>query len=140
LARGRVYGRADCYLAELLRVSLEERTDAELHPERENVSSHTNLRRKKIKRTETGPRFESKNPGAGSNSTHVARSRKKWKRRAARTERRTGKTFYKYHGTIRRRPGGVVMPAGWSVPTLSALQWTGPFEDCVARIWQWVWV
>ncbi len=68
------------------------------------MSNHTNTRRKRTKRTETGPRFESKNPGAGSNSTHVARGRKKWKRFAVRTERRTGKTSWKYHGAQRQRP------------------------------------
>lgn len=52
-------------------------------------------------RTEHGPRYESKNPGSGSNSTHVARSRRRWKRIANRTERRTGQTskaFYAWQG------------------------------------------
>ncbi len=56
------------------------------------MSNRTNPRRKGGKRTETGPRYENQNPGHGCNATHVARSRKKWKRRAARSERRTGKT------------------------------------------------
>ncbi len=56
------------------------------------MSNHKNHRRLEEHRTEHGPRFESKNPGAGSNSTHVARSRRKWKRRAVRSERRTGET------------------------------------------------
>lgn len=68
------------------------------------MSNKTNLRRKKTKRTETGPRYENRNPGAGSNSTHVARSRKKWKRRASRTERRTGVTTKKFNGQRRVRP------------------------------------
>jgi hypothetical protein len=71
---------------------------------RGTMSNRTNPRRKKSKRTETGPRFENPNPGAGCNATHVARSRKKWKRVGARTERRTGKTTKKYWGTTRRRP------------------------------------
>lgn len=58
----------------------------------------------KKKRTETGPRWESKNPGEGCNSTHVARSRKKWKRRAARSERRTGNVSSKVHGRHGRKP------------------------------------
>jgi hypothetical protein len=63
------------------------------------MSNKTNPRRQRGKRTETGPRYESHNPGEGCNSTHVARSRKKWKRRASRTERRNGvmspKVFFK---------------------------------------------
>lgn len=58
----------------------------------------------KEKRTETGPRWESKNPGAGCNATHVARSRRRWKRLAARTERRTGETSPKFRGQTRVRP------------------------------------
>lgn len=61
------------------------------------MSNRTNPRRKKTKRTETGPRFENANPGAGCNATHVARARKKWKRVAARSERRTGRTTPKAH-------------------------------------------
>lgn len=54
------------------------------------MSNHDNKRRDEEKRTENGPRWESNNPGKGSNSTHVARSRKKWKKRARRKERREG--------------------------------------------------
>lgn len=68
------------------------------------MSNRTNARRGDRRRTETGPSYESKNPGAGCNSTHVARSRRKWKRRAARSERRTGKTTPKFYGPTRRRP------------------------------------
>jgi hypothetical protein len=68
------------------------------------MSNKPNHRRDEPRRTETGPRWESKDPGAGSNATHVARSRKKWKRRAARTERRTGVTTRKFNGTRRARP------------------------------------
>lgn len=52
------------------------------------MSNRDNHRRGESRRTETGPRFENLNPGAGCNSTHVARSRAKWKRRNARKERR----------------------------------------------------
>lgn len=55
------------------------------------MSNKTNYRRKKGKRTETGPRYENANPGAGCNSTHVARARKKRKRFKARKGRRTVK-------------------------------------------------
>ena len=59
-------------------------------PDREGeMSNRTNYRRGEARRTENGPRYESKNPGAGSNSTHVARARRKWKRSRARAERRT---------------------------------------------------
>lgn len=51
------------------------------------MSNKTNHRGVGKKRTETGPRYESKNPGAGSNSTHVARSRKKWKTTTERAKR-----------------------------------------------------
>lgn len=52
------------------------------------MSNHNNPRRGETKRTETGPRWENPNPGKGSNSTHVARSRKKWKRIISRKKRR----------------------------------------------------
>lgn len=55
------------------------------------MSNKTNPRRVGAKRAETGPRWESKDPGAGCNATHVARSRAKWQRRAARSLRRNGK-------------------------------------------------
>lgn len=54
------------------------------------------------KRTETGPRWESHNPGKGCNSTHVARSRRAWKRIKNRTLRRTGKQCPTFRG--RGRP------------------------------------
>ena len=66
------------------------------------MSNRTNPRRKRAKRTEHGPRWENANPGAGSNATHVARSRRTWKRVANRTERRTGKTSPKFVGKRRR--------------------------------------
>jgi len=47
---------------------------------------------------DNGPRWESHTPSAGCNSTHVARSRKNWKRRRARAERRAGSqgSYYLY--------------------------------------------
>jgi hypothetical protein len=66
------------------------------------MSNRTNHRRTGAKRTEHGPRWEDANPGAGSNATHVARSRRKWKRVANRSERRTGKTSPKFAGKGRR--------------------------------------
>ena len=54
------------------------------------MSNKPNYRRNEPRRTETGPRYESKNPGKGCNSTHVARGRKKYKRRLRRAERRKG--------------------------------------------------
>lgn len=53
------------------------------------MSNHDNPRRKEKKRTENGPRRESKNPGKGSNSTNVARARKSWKKLKSRKDRRT---------------------------------------------------
>lgn len=58
------------------------------------MSNHDNPRREEKKRTETGPRWESKNPGKGSNSTNVARARKSWKKLKSREDRRT--TMHKH--------------------------------------------
>lgn len=55
------------------------------------MSNHTNARRGDQRRTEHGPRWENPNPGKGSNATHVARARRKWKARARRALRREGK-------------------------------------------------
>ena len=68
------------------------------------MSTHPNHRRSEKRRQDHGPAYESHTPAAGANSTHVARSRKKWKRRAARSERRTGTTTPKYNGQQRKRP------------------------------------
>jgi len=68
------------------------------------MSNKPNHRRQEQRRTETGPRWESSNPGDGANATHVARARTKWKRRAARTERRAGVTTKKFNGARRTRP------------------------------------
>lgn len=53
------------------------------------MSNHKNHRRGEDRRSETGPRYESHDPGKGCNSTHVARSRSKWNRRFHRAQRRT---------------------------------------------------
>ena len=52
------------------------------------MSNHDNPRRGDKKRTETGPRWESHNPGKGCNSTHVARARKGWKKILRRKKKR----------------------------------------------------
>lgn len=54
------------------------------------MSNHDNHHRAEERRSEHGPRWENHDPGRGCNSTHVARSRAKWKRRARRQERREG--------------------------------------------------
>ena len=56
------------------------------------MSQRINNRLGGKRRQDNGPTYESHTPNAGSNSGHVARSRKSWKRVAARSERRTGKT------------------------------------------------
>ena len=53
--------------------------------------SKINHQRGHAPKQDNGPGYESHTPAAGCNSTHVARSRAKWKRRHARQERRTGK-------------------------------------------------
>jgi hypothetical protein len=52
------------------------------------MSNHVNHRRGEKRRSEHGPRWENHDPGKGCNSTHVAKSRKKWKKRKRRAERR----------------------------------------------------
>jgi len=52
------------------------------------MSNHDNAKRGEKKRTEHGPKWE----GGGSDNSCVARARKKYKKRAARQLRRTGKT------------------------------------------------
>jgi hypothetical protein len=69
------------------------------------MSQRTNRRRGPGRRQDSGPRWESRTPGGGCNSTHVARSRKKWKRRAAKAFRRTGGESYGgYRGHRRPNP------------------------------------
>lgn len=64
------------------------------------MATHPNHRRGEDRRTDNGPRYEH----GGSDNSAVARARKKWKRRAARSERRTGKTTAKWDGPKRVRP------------------------------------
>lgn len=54
------------------------------------MSKKPNPRRNEPSKQDNGPGYESRTPAAGCNSTHVARSRSKWKRCANRVERRTG--------------------------------------------------
>jgi hypothetical protein len=71
------------------------------------LSNKKNPRRdgaKNEKRTENGPRYENANPGAGCNSTHVAKSRSKWKKRRTRSLRRNGETSPKVHGKPVKHP------------------------------------
>jgi hypothetical protein len=67
------------------------------------MSNHTNHRRGESHRTEHGPSWENPDPGAGCNSTHVARARKGWKRLANRSERRTGTTASGVAFRLKRR-------------------------------------
>ena len=60
------------------------------------MSSGPNHRRGEERRQDHGPTWESHTPAKGCNSTHVARSRKKWKARVCRAERRTGKHWSKF--------------------------------------------
>lgn len=61
------------------------------------MSQKINHRRGEDRHQDGGPTYESHTPNAGCNSTHVARSREKWKRRAARSERRNGVMTPKVH-------------------------------------------
>jgi hypothetical protein len=54
------------------------------------VSQKPNPRRGEERHQDNGPTWEGGPPNSGCNSTHVARSRKTWKRYAARSERRVG--------------------------------------------------
>ena len=107
------------------------------------MSNRTNPRRKKTKRmeTETGQRF--KNPGAGRNATHVARSRKKWKRTDACTERRTGHTTdkVKVWGTRRIRSENMrcACIADRCVPEYRAGKKSYSCTGAVAKRWEAAW-
>jgi len=61
------------------------------------MSNHTNHKRGEQHRTENGPRWENGNPGAGCNSTHVAKARADWKKIKNRSLRRTGRVCPNYH-------------------------------------------
>lgn len=52
------------------------------------MSQHINHRREGLRHQDNGPVWESPEPNAGCNSTHVARARRKRKRLRARNERR----------------------------------------------------
>lgn len=54
------------------------------------MSQRPNHRRGEDRHQDNGPTYEGGPPNSGCNSTHVARSRAKWKRRNNRKERRTG--------------------------------------------------
>ena len=64
------------------------------------MSQKPNYRREEERHQDNGPIWEGGPPNSGSNSTHVARSRKKWKRYRARAERRVG-LAKKFHGPRR---------------------------------------
>lgn len=67
------------------------------------MSTRPNHRRSQPRIQDNGPTWEG--GSAGCNDTHVARSRRKWKRVKARSERRTGKTSPKvWVGKARVRP------------------------------------
>ena len=55
------------------------------------MSNKDNHRRDEKYRSEHGPRWENGDPGAGCNSTHIARGRRDWKRIRSKKERRARK-------------------------------------------------
>jgi hypothetical protein len=71
------------------------------------MSQKPNHRRGEKRHQDNGPTWEGGPPNSGTNSTHVARARKKWKRRANRSLRRTGTVtpkFISMAGSSARRP------------------------------------
>lgn len=84
------------------------------------MSSRPNPRRGHDRIQDHGPGYESHTPAAGCNSTHVARSRAKWKRRANRKERRTGEVHPEVMLTTRVRPSLDVETDDMSVGGVSA--------------------
>ena len=64
------------------------------------MSNHDNARRAEEKRTEHGPRWETRECDAPS----VAHARKSWKKIKSRTERRTGQVSPKVHMCKHKRP------------------------------------
>jgi hypothetical protein len=72
------------------------------------MTTKPNHRRGEPRTQDNGPTYESPTPSAGCNSTHVARSRSKWKRRASRSERRTGTTSPKCRLKKLERPSDEV--------------------------------
>lgn len=73
------------------------------------MSHQKNHRRAEDGGQDNGPDWEGGPPCSGCNSTHVARARTKWKRRAARSERRVG-VFTKYFGGRRLDIGTALAP------------------------------
>jgi hypothetical protein len=70
-----------------------------------HVSQKINYRRDGKRHQDNGPTWEGGPPNSGSNSTHVAKSRKKWKRRGNRAFRRTeGESFGGYMGGMKPDP------------------------------------
>lgn len=66
------------------------------------MSNHVNHRRGHSHIQDNGPTWEGGPPSSGCNSTHVARSRKQWKRIGSRAARRTeGASLGGYRGNIK---------------------------------------
>lgn len=55
------------------------------------MSQRINHRRGGKRHQDSGPTWETGTPNGGSDSTHVARSRRKWRAMGRRAERRTGR-------------------------------------------------
>ncbi len=55
------------------------------------MSSGPNHRRGEERRQDNGPTWEGGPPSSGCNSTHVAKTRRKWRDMGRRAERRTGR-------------------------------------------------
>lgn len=107
------------------------------------MSNHDNHRRGEKKRTEHGPRWENPNPGKGCNTTHVARSRAKWKKLQHRSLRRRGKVTKKFRKFKLGRPqtqdlvraevaafaeGTAALPCPATIP-----EWDGSRAACILR-------
>lgn len=71
------------------------------------MSQKPNYRRDEERHQDNGPVWEGGPPNSGCNSTHVAKSRKMWKRYRARAERRVG-LAKKFHGYRRQHAPEVV--------------------------------
>jgi hypothetical protein len=77
------------------------------------MANKTNPRRRGKRHTEHGPTWEGGPSASGCNSTHIARARRKWKRRANRSERRNGYVTPKFSSMARigsRRPARPEIP------------------------------
>jgi len=60
------------------------------------MSQRPNHRRGEPRHQDNGPTYEGGPPNSGCNSTHVAKSRAKWKDRLHRSVRRTGRVGKKF--------------------------------------------